>query len=328
MRIPGAMIHGGVGWLPCIPFDTDPMTGEPIVDCGSISDQMPCDAGPVQYPGSGYCPSTPNGYVPELFEQLLGLRGLGVPYWDLPNANKIGYWSLPGGFMPIERVARENNAPAPSEATIQAVQAERMRQITNGAIQNYMGADLREERPFVPQASAPAPVPMAVQVVRTPSGRPGAVSPSVRAFRAGRGVRGMGDCPQFQVGPNGLCPDGSAYVGAMDVVTPVVCGNGYVISNGECVPNYAAEYTAAMGTPTTTPSTSTSSAAPGGCPTGYVLLAGAGVCVPVSSPAGAAQVKGTPLPLPGASTTDWTKIALYGGAALLAIVVVAMVAKR
>ncbi|MBF6570476.1 MAG: hypothetical protein IVW54_16540 [Candidatus Binataceae bacterium] len=318
MRIPGAMIHRGVGWLPCIPFDTDPMTGEPIVDCGSISDQMPCDAGPVQYPGSGYCPSTPNGYVPELFEQLLGLRGLGRPYWEFE-----------GGFAPIEMVARDNNAPRPSEATIQAVQAQRMRQITGGAIQNYIGGALRESAPYVqPPVNAPAPAPIAVRIVRTPSGRPGAVSPTVRAFRAGRGVRGMGDCPQFQVGPNGLCPDGSAYVGAMDVVTPVVCGNGYVLSNGECVPDYAAEYTAAMGTPTTTPSTSSSAAAPGGCPTGFVLLAGAGVCVPVSSPAGAAQVKGTPLPLPGASTTDWTKIALYGGAALLAIVVVAMVAKR
>jgi hypothetical protein len=317
MRIPGTMINGGVGWLPCIPFDTDPLTGEPIVDCGSLSDQMPCDAGVVQYPGAGYCPSTPNGYVPELFEQLLGLRGLGRPYWEFP-----------GGFMTPEMAARDNNMPRPSEETIQRIQAERMAQITGGAIQNYHGGDLRESAPYVAPtpAPAPAPIPMAVRVVRTPSGRPGAVSASVRAFRAGHGVRGMGDCPQFQVGPNGLCPDGSAYVGAYDAPVPVVCGNGYVLSNGECVPNYAAEYTAAMGTPTTTPSTSSST--PGGCPTGFILLAGAGVCVPVSSPAGAAQAQGHPLPLPGASTTNWTKIAMYGGAALLAVVVIAMVAKR
>jgi len=65
-----------------------------------------------------------------------GPRGLGLPYW-----------MLEGGYMPIERVARENAAPRPSEATIQRVQAQRMAEATRGAVQNYHGAALRESAP-------------------------------------------------------------------------------------------------------------------------------------------------------------------------------------
>jgi hypothetical protein len=303
MRIPGAVIHGGIGWLPCVPFDTDPMDGEPIAQCGSISDQMPCDAGVPQYPGSyGYCPSTPNGYVPELFEQLLGLRGLGRPYWELP-----------GGFVPLEEVARANNAPAPSEALLRATDAERMRQITGGAVQNYQGAAFRSMLPEFqprPTPSQPSrqPQPIAVRIVRTPSGRPGAVSPAVQAYRAGKGVKGLGDV---------LCPDGTNQPTINDCLD-----HGYV--DPGIVPT---------STPTPT-STSTASQIltavnnalqPGSCPTGFVLLQGAGVCIPVSSPAAVAQSQGT-YKVPGA--TDWTKIALYAGAAIAAVVVVAMIAKR
>lgn len=310
----------GMGWLTCVPFDYDPMTGEPIVQCNSISDQMPCDAGVPQYPGEGYCPSTVNGYVPELFARLPGVAGLGRPYWELP-----------GGFMPLEEVARANNAPAPSEAMLRASDAERMRQITGGAIQNYTGAAFRSMLPEFqprPAPSQPAPLhePMAVRVVRTPSGLPGPqVSQATRSYRAGRSLHGLAECYISQQS-QGVCPDGSMYGGTWDSggAAPSACGPGFLPSGGGCVPNYAAEAAAALNTPTSTPSTSS----PGGCPTGYILLAGAGVCVPVSSPAGAAQQAGHPLPLPGAPTTDWKKYAMIGGAVLLGVMVMAMVAKR
>jgi hypothetical protein len=70
------MARISMGWLTCIPFDYDPLTGEPIVQCNSISDQVPCPAGVVEYPGNGYCPSTVNGFVPELFGRLPGVAGL------------------------------------------------------------------------------------------------------------------------------------------------------------------------------------------------------------------------------------------------------------
>lgn len=63
MRAPAALIHHGMGWLPCFPFGYNPLTGEPIADCGSISDQQLCPAGVVEYPGAGYCPSTEPGYA-------------------------------------------------------------------------------------------------------------------------------------------------------------------------------------------------------------------------------------------------------------------------
>ena len=69
----------GMGWQSCIPFDTDNLTGEPIVQCNSVSSQIPCPAGVVEYPGEGYCPSTVYGYVPQLFERLVagvGIEGL------------------------------------------------------------------------------------------------------------------------------------------------------------------------------------------------------------------------------------------------------------
>lgn len=67
----------GLGWQTCIPFDTDNLTGEPIVQCNSVSDQMPCPAGVPQYPGEGYCPATDYGYTVDLFKRLTSQNGLG-----------------------------------------------------------------------------------------------------------------------------------------------------------------------------------------------------------------------------------------------------------
>lgn len=116
--------------------------------------------------------------------------------------------------MPIETVARENNAARPSEALIAKVQADRMRQITGGAIQNYQGAGLRAtDLPTVrwmAGARPPAPAPVRRAPARTPVPARPTNLPAVR-----RGMRGLGDC-LISAQSEGMCPDGSEYMGTLD----------------------------------------------------------------------------------------------------------------
>lgn len=130
-------------------------------------------------------------------------RGMGRPYWEVP-----------GGFMPIETLARENNAARPSEALIAKVQADRMRQITGGAVQNYQGAGLRAtDLPTVRWMAGARPA-------SKPAARPAAARTPVpgRAFNppaVRRGMRGLGDC-LIAAQSEGYCPDGSEYMGTLD----------------------------------------------------------------------------------------------------------------
>jgi len=72
----------GLGWVPCIPYGYDYMTGEPDSQCGSISDQMPCVTNVPQFPGSAYCPTVMPGFpvsdVAGYPTGLSGLRGRGL----------------------------------------------------------------------------------------------------------------------------------------------------------------------------------------------------------------------------------------------------------
>lgn len=78
MRAPAAFIHRGLAWTPCVPYAMNYFTGEPISQCGSVSDQMPCVTGVPQFPGSGYCPTTMPGFpVMDLAGYPIGLEGLG-----------------------------------------------------------------------------------------------------------------------------------------------------------------------------------------------------------------------------------------------------------
>lgn len=56
MRVAATQLRG-LGWMPCIPFAYSEMTGEPIAQCSSISDQNPCSFGEGPFAYSGYCPA-------------------------------------------------------------------------------------------------------------------------------------------------------------------------------------------------------------------------------------------------------------------------------
>ena len=103
-------------------------------------------------------------------------RGMGVPYWDLPAANRIGYWSLPGGIMPTAAVAAANGGPP---------------------IAVPMAAPARR---IPPRRAASGPILTGGAVVR-------------RGLR-GYVRRGLGDCGA--PGPDGItCPDGSEFSGEL-----------------------------------------------------------------------------------------------------------------
>lgn len=127
------------------------------------------------------------------------LRGMGVPYWDLPAANRIGYWANPGGFKPLQVVAAENQAAPPSEALLTAVNKLR-----------HVGGPHVGDLPIPRTASAPVNR-------RGSSSNYGLFrNPVARPSRGMRGFRGLGDCLNAAVDSMGMCPDGSSYTGALD----------------------------------------------------------------------------------------------------------------
>lgn len=84
MRVPSTAIAPGIGWLPCFPFAYNELSGEPVSQCGSLSDQAPCIAlyGPYAE-DSGYCPSMMPGYAG--IEAELPVHGLGDAPSDEPG---------------------------------------------------------------------------------------------------------------------------------------------------------------------------------------------------------------------------------------------------